>query len=128
MILLLLLLLLFAGSFEGIMDTLQFHYYNSIFIKFNNQSFWNPEVSWGNKWKAGDPLNGPAFWGSSSAFVSLTDAWHLFKLFRNVFLFVGISSIAYNADTIFHLFIYVVIARSVYGLGFWITYNKICKK
>jgi hypothetical protein len=65
---------------NAVMDKLQFHFGVSIW-KDKNPLFWNPQLSWRNKWKNGDPEQGEKFPGSSSIFVSLTDAWHLFKKF-----------------------------------------------
>ena len=47
-----------AGGFEGAMDGLQFHYDKP------NQ-FWNPDISWTNKYKNNDPFQGNKtyFWG-----------------------------------------------------------------
>jgi hypothetical protein len=38
-----------AGFFNAIMDTLFTHYSSSVFRNLN-PLFWNPEVSWQNKW------------------------------------------------------------------------------
>lgn len=70
-----------AGFLNGIMDTLQFHYSSSIFSKKSKQSFWDPSISWRNKYKNQDPNQGPRFPGSTTIFVFTTDAWHLFKAF-----------------------------------------------
>jgi hypothetical protein len=74
-------LVIIAGLANGIMDTLQFHYSQSIFPY--NSEFWNPDLSWKNKWKQIDgelvqPLT-PRFFGSSTFLVWTTDAWHLFQ-------------------------------------------------
>lgn len=76
-------LLILAGACNGVMDALQFHYPKTGFSE--DSRFWNPKTSWENKWKGGDPKNGPAFFLSTSALVFLTDGWHLFK-----FLFLGL--------------------------------------
>jgi hypothetical protein len=87
---LIILFFIIAAVSESIMDTLQFHYYNSIFKSFKNELFWNPEISWKNKYKNGNPLDGERFLFSKTLFVGLTDGWHLFKLIRNFSLFFGI--------------------------------------
>ena len=43
-----------SGLFESIMDKLQFHYDKTPFKYFNNQIFWDPKISWRNKWKDGE--------------------------------------------------------------------------
>ncbi len=72
-----LILLLLSGVSNAIKDTVDHHYPISIFKNFNPK-FWSRELSWRNKYKDGDPLQGEAFWGSTTYFVVLTDAWHLF--------------------------------------------------
>jgi hypothetical protein len=66
------------------MDTLQFHYNKSRYATKSNQQFWNPKLSWENKYKRGAdgallrPLV-PRFPGSTTIFAWTTDAWHLAK-------------------------------------------------
>ncbi len=79
MIWLVILLLIIAGISNAIMDTLQFRYKKSVFRKFKNQQWWNPSLSWRNKWKNGDHTQGEKYWGSSRWFVRFTDAWHFFQ-------------------------------------------------
>ncbi len=43
-----------AGLCEAIMDTLQFHYESSIFYCFKKKYFWDPKISWYNKYKNKD--------------------------------------------------------------------------
>jgi hypothetical protein len=100
------------------MDTLQFHYDNSIFKRFKNQRFWYPSFSWMNKWKNGDPKQGERFLGSSTIFVGLTDAWHTFKLLHNLSIFLGLFFIAISQVTILWMFFYFIIARIIFGLSF----------
>jgi hypothetical protein len=111
------ILFLLAGCFEGIMDHLQFHF-------DKNNYFWNPSLSWKNKWKNGDKSQGERFFLSSTVFVFTTDGWHLMKWFRNrmidtlIFLFLYDIMIWHYALSITLLF------RIVYGIGFHITYKK----
>jgi len=75
-----------AGLADGTRDVLSFRYDQSIFPKGpgrqllgGGEIFWNPAISWKNKWKNGDPNQGERFPGSSTALVFLTDAWHLLQ-------------------------------------------------
>ncbi len=116
-----LLLICFAGISEAIMDKIQFHYDKSFFSNKNfNQKFWNPSESWKNKWK--EDLKTEKFLGSSSIFVFLTDAWHLFKFFRNTFLFVGLPLIAFKTS---HIILVCIVARIIFGFVFTITFNLV---
>lgn len=74
-IILIILLLLISAAADGLRDTLMFHYSETGFTA--NDLFWDPDVSWQNKWKNGDPAQGEAFPLSSTALVWATDAWHL---------------------------------------------------
>lgn len=73
-----------AGIANAIMDTLEHHFSISI---FKNLPSWDAKETWKNKWKNGDPEQGPRFPGSTTVFVFTTDPWHFFKM-------IMISSVA----------------------------------
>lgn len=118
-IILAVIFVIIAGIAKAICDTVSFHYSKSIFTK--NPIFWNPEISWRNKYDGNDPSNGAKFPGSTTIFVALTDAWHLFGLIERIslaiaftfvglliakniwFIFLGIGGYILFA-TIFHIF------------------------
>ena len=109
---------------ESIMDKIQFHYDKSIFSNEKyNQLFWNPVESWKNKWK--DDLKTEKFLGSSTIFVFTTDAWHLFKFFKNTFLFIGLPLLSIGGV---NLILSVIIARILYGLMFTLYFDVLLKK
>ena len=70
-------LFMLGAFFNSIMDTLQFRYSGSVFAGHGYDDFFNPHISWKNKWKDGNPAQGEAYPGSSTVFVLFTDAWHL---------------------------------------------------
>jgi hypothetical protein len=117
------LLFVLAGFCESVMDKLQFHYDISIFKNFKNQLFWDPRISWRNKYKNGDPLKGESFFLSKSLFVGITDAWHFFKLLRNLFSFSGIYFIFAPCVTTTSCLLFVIFARILYGVSFTFFYN-----
>lgn len=88
------LLIFISGLSKAIQDKIQFHFYESKFRKLGN--FWNPEESWKRKYKDNDPKKGEWFLGSSTIFVSFTDAWHLFGLIRNFSLILALSVASNN--------------------------------
>jgi hypothetical protein len=115
------LFITFAAVSESIMDKIQFHYDKSIFKNSKyNQLFWNPIESWKNKWK--EDLKTEKFIGSSTLFVFTTDAWHLFKFFRNTSLFIGLPLIAIGD---MNVILSAVIARVLYGLTFTLSFDKL---
>lgn len=110
---------------EAIMDKIQFHYDKSIFSQDKyKQTFWNPTKSWVNKWKD-DSAKEEKFLGSSSIFVFTTDAWHLFKFFRNTFLFIGLPLLSFGS---MNIILAAILARIIYGLVFTIYFNKLLIK
>ena len=80
-------LLILSATFKAICDTLQFHFETSIFNHNTlNAWFWNPQLSWRNKYKNCEPEQGKKFFGSTTIFVWTTDAWHMFQmLYLNCF-------------------------------------------
>lgn len=71
-------LLFVAGSAKGFNETLQYNYriFEKTFPGANDQWF-DPKYSWRNKYKDGNPDNGPRFFLSTSALVMFTDQYHL---------------------------------------------------
>jgi hypothetical protein len=126
--------IIFSGISESIMDKIQFHFSKSIFSKFKNQLFWDPSISWRNKYKNGDPKQGSKFWGSTTYFVFVTDAWHFFKFLKNTSMFISMGISMYGAtfmgvefDTSNTLIIlmFLIIGRSFFGLSFNLFFDKI---
>jgi len=71
-------LIFIAGVSKGFNETLEFHWkgFRHMFQDVNRQWF-DPEVSWRNKYKNGDPDAGPRFPLSTTVFVMFTDQYHL---------------------------------------------------
>jgi hypothetical protein len=113
-----------VGLFDAVMDKIQFHYNKSIFKNFKNQQFWNPKLSWINKWKNGNKKNGEKFLFSSTLFVFTTDAWHLAKFFRNFCIVVSMFLFIYlptNPTSIF----YLVLGRVFWGIVFELCFSRL---
>lgn len=125
MLIISILLIIFAGASEAIMDKLQFHFDKSIFSNKDKykQLFWNPVESWKNKWK--EDLKTERFAGSSTAFVFTTDAWHLFKFFRNTSLFIGLGLIAFID---FNPIVLIISLRLIFALAFNLFFDYILLK
>jgi hypothetical protein len=122
------ILIAIAAMSEAIMDNLQFHYFKSIFKDREAQQFWNPLISWSNKYKNGDKNQGEKFICSTTLFVGLTDAWHLFKLINHTCLFIGLSVLAFQLDSVKELIVVTCIARMIYGFVFTIFFDSILNK
>lgn len=124
------ILILVAAFGKGMMDKLMFHFYEIEvpFIK-NNPKFWNPEVSWENKYHVFRKPNMYDSWVTKvllsfgrwlfmNPLVFLTDAWHLFQF---IFLNAIFSTIALLSPHDF--VISFLVSRLAFGIVFGITYN-----
>ena len=79
-----LLLMGFIGISKAVSDTLEHHYYTSIFKQdYFNDLFWNAEISWKNKYKDITVDKTPKFILSTSLLIFLTDGWHFFNFIRS---------------------------------------------
>lgn len=109
-----------SGAADGTMDYLSYHY-------DGNSQFWQPRISWTNKYKHHDPTQGERFPGSTTVFVAFTDGWHMCKMIRNtstvaaVVLNLGHKEKWYNY--LFRGLVYTAVNR----LGFVVTYYWIFK-
>jgi len=99
------ILIAIAAISKAIQDKIQFHFDRSIFK--NLGVFWNPSESWKRKYKNNDPIQGPAFLGSTTIFVSLTDAWHLFGLVRNFSLVLSIAVVSANYWVLLYYILFI---------------------
>jgi len=108
---------------KAVMDKLQFHYSTSIFYN-QKPMFWNPRMSWKNKWKNGDEKQGEKFWGSSRWFVMFTDAWHLFQFFANCSLMLAI--VMYKPIIVWYVDFLII--YTIYTTVFEVTFKHILKR
>ena len=70
-----------AGLANAAMDTVSFHWETSIFSNLT-PSYFNPSVSWTNKWQmVNGVIVGEKFLFSSTFLVAFTDFWHTCKFF-----------------------------------------------
>lgn len=75
-----------SGFLDGTIEAIKFHYDSGFKPRFKNvdDQFWNPDVSWTNKYKNGNPDEGPKFRGSTNSLVCLTDAYHGLRTAKNL--------------------------------------------
>lgn len=127
------ILIVIASISKSIMDTVNFKFKDSIFSKIKSEklkNWFNQTDSWKNKYKDRDPSKGPAFIGSTTIFVWITDAWHFFQMIMlTSYELMCILPIWYVFDFNFlMIFIMLGIVKSVRGFIFEIFWNKILKK
>jgi hypothetical protein len=112
---------------EAVMDKLQFHWSKTIFAINPDKYkplFWNPKLSWENKYKDAETLE-PKFLGSTTLFVFTTDAWHLFKFFKNTSIFLALFFILLIFKSFLFSAIFTISVRILYGGAFVLFYNKL---
>jgi len=116
-----------AGAFNGVNQDLLFHYheFQNTFPNADPQ-FWDPEVSWRNKYENGDPAQGEAFLGSNTVFAAFTDGYHATVAARNIMI---TTSICLSPKTKgWKPFVKRTLLYSLsYGLGFELVYGKLIK-
>lgn len=114
-----------AGAFDGIAETLKWH--PGVFLfKFRSArvQFWDPALSWKNKYKNGDPLQGEKFWQSSRALVFLTDGYHLMRFLKNQALFIALALPLLITSFYLSVAVYCL-SYFLYTAGFSLLYDKI---
>jgi hypothetical protein len=118
------ILLIIGFTSYSIMAVLQFHYESSIFTRLSPQ-FWDPKKSWVNKWSRFKTHTfRERFPGSSTIFVFLTDAYHLFQFITLNSLILALSI---NIEP-YHWIINFIVIRIIYAIVFNGLYNKILVK
>ena len=112
-----------SGMCDGGAESLKFHY-EKVDSKLNlNDKFWNPEISWKNKYKDGNPDNGAAFKGSTTCFVGVTDGYHLLRTGRNIMAITAITLKIGNKQKWWYYFLEAALFYLSYQIGFTITYE-----
>jgi len=121
-------LALASGALDGVKDIVQFKYHKFRDVHPNaNEQFWNPQVSWKNKWKNGDINQGEKFFGSSTFLVATTDSFHLLKSAERSFLVAAVVvNLGRRQKWYWYLidFAFITLTRNI---GFNATYRFIYK-
>lgn len=70
-----------SGMLDGTIESISYHYENGFKQRLPkaNDQFWNPAVSWKNKYYQNNAQLGPKFLGSTTIFACTTDAYHLLR-------------------------------------------------
>lgn len=100
------LFVLLACIMNAGMDSLA-HTYSSSFAKNWDKNFWDPAISWRNKYVDNNPEKGKRkIWGIIVP-AAFTDGWHLLKMFMLGFLFIAMSlNVTGNLLHDFYLFFF----------------------
>ena len=110
------------GCSIGLMDHLQFHYHKG---QFKNEQFWNPQISWKNKYKDGNPDLGPAYFGSTTFLAWTTDGWHMIKTIGFSILQLLIAFLLMRKQKWYYTVLAFIIIKLVFVSGFHLVYTII---
>src|SRR5690606_10128075 len=111
-----LLLFAFAAALNAVMDTLVHHYSISIFSTLQDQQWWNPAVSWENKYNYSFPFS----------IVQLSDAWHFFKtIMIAVIAYTFIFTSRRIPVTWGRVLVYTILYGLAWNLSFNVFYNHL---
>lgn len=117
-------LVFIGGSAKGFNETLQFNYktFEKAFPGANKQWF-DPKVSWRNKYEGGNPDNGPKSFLSTSVFVMFTDQYHLNNFIQKTAIMTAlVIKIGDGKKTIRHYVYDLLWYTACYQAGFAATY------
>ena len=113
-------LIFLAAICNAIMYVTQFKFYRSIFNdELFNVKWWNPEISWRNKYKDSNPSL-----GRNNKLVWFTDAFHFFK--SSMIVLFALAIISY--DIIIEWWIDLFIIGFTWNTTFSLFYKHLLKK
>jgi len=113
-----------GGTCKGFNETLVFHY-KAFFDRFPNLSrkWFDPRKSWRNKYKNGDPLEGPKFPLSTTVFAFTTDQYHLNNFIGRSALFTALVIKIGEGKKPFRYYLFdFLYYTACYQAGYAITY------
>lgn len=120
------IVLFFAGAADAAKDTLDHHFFESVFNKIENKGskrFFNTSFSWTNKYIDGNEKNGlKPIYKYLPFLIIFSDAWHLFKGLQTALFVVAIFT--YHQITT-DLWRDILLVYGIYKYGFSMFYNKI---
>ena len=118
-----------SGASDGTAETLKHHYsqFNKVFPKAN-EHYWNPEVSWTNKYKDGDYQAGPKYAGSTTVLAWTTDGYHLARFTKNAMMLTTIALHPRENKKWKSYLLDIAVHTLVYHLGFNTTHDLIFKR
>ena len=113
-----------AGGAKGFNETLQFNYkiFEKTFPDVNKQWF-DPKVSWRNKYEGGNPDNGSKYFLSTSVFVMFTDQYHLNNFIQKTAIMTALVIKIGEPKKPFRHYVYDLLWYTMcYQAGFAATY------
>lgn len=117
--------LMFVGGMgNGAAELTKWHYdaFEAVFPNANAEYF-DPQVSWRNKYQNGDPAQGPKYFGSTTFLVGTTDFYHAARTVSNTsMILAAVFSPRDNLNWKTILLKFALYSVS-YHAGFWVAYE-----
>lgn len=107
-----------AAALNSCMDNIRDHWYKSWFKTLNNPKYFNPDLSYLNKYKNRDVSQGLIKWWIFDKPIFLTDFWHLCKSL--MITFICLSIVLFNEEVFQVPIVYVFLA---YGFSWNFVFN-----
>ena len=123
-------LIFIAGSAKGFNETLHFNYkaFQNTFPGANERWF-NPQVSWLNKYKDNDPDKGAKFFLSTSVLVMFTDQYHLNNFINRAALMSALAiKLGEGKKPLKHYLFDLLYYTVCHQAGFALTYYPFTKR
>ena len=125
-----------SGMLDGTIESINYHYMNGFQPVFPhaNPQFWNPSVSWVDKYKNNNPNMGPKYFGSTTFLSFTTDAYHLLRTGRNITdaftlaFYVDRQCLHYKQTSFKQVLIDALILAAIRDIGFNTTYSLIFRE
>ena len=113
-----------AGFFEGQNELIRHDYaaFKNIWPGARDQ-WWDPEISWKNKYKNFDQTQGPRHWGSTSVLVFTTDGYHATQMAKRTCFFTAIAIGNWPANNWKQLLVRFVLYAVSNRAGFFVGYE-----
>jgi len=120
-----------SSACNAMTNVLLFHWYKFRWNDVVKTQWWNPEVSWRNKYVDGERRKW--FWGINYP-AQLTDAFHFFKMWQVIFICCAIVSSYFSAQMrifdsiLLDGLVYVIVLGIAWNKTFSLFYNRILVK
>jgi hypothetical protein len=112
-----------AGAADGVSQDLLFHYHEfERSTGLTGAQYWDPDLSWRNKYKDGDPAKGAKFFGSTTFLVGLTDGYHASRSLRDSMVILSLIN-SKKSKSKKESVKKAVLYTASYGAGFTLMYD-----
>jgi hypothetical protein len=120
--------LVFSGAWDGVGEKVKWKYkeFKMAFPKAKDH-FWNPELSWRNKYEftPDGQIGGERFPGSTTVFVFATDGYHLSRTISKTTGVVGAVWLIGKKQKWYYYVFDFLLYSAARGIGFHLTYSLI---